>query len=77
MLWRYFSASGVGPIVWIQNGKINAADYIDILQNKILAFPEDEMPLKWEFMQDNDPKHSARSVKTWAFKKKTFGLNFK
>lgn len=64
MLWGCFSASGVGPIVWIQ-GKMNAADYTDVLQNKMLPFAEDEMPLKWEFMQDNDPKHSARSVKTW------------
>ena len=65
MLWGCFSASGVGPIVWIQE-KMNAADYIDILQNKMLPFAEDKMPLKWEFMQDNDPKHSARSVKTWS-----------
>lgn len=44
---------------------MNAADYTDVLQNKMLPFAEDEMPLKWEFMQDNDPKHSARSVKWW------------
>ena len=49
-----FSASEVGQIVWIQ-GKMNAADYIDILQNKMLPFAEDEMSLKWEFMQDNYP----------------------
>ena len=49
MLWGCFSVSGVGPIVWIL-GKMNAADYIDILQNKMLPFAEDEMPLKWEFM---------------------------
>ena len=42
MLWGCFSASGVGQIVWIQ-GKINAADYINILQNKMLPFAEDEM----------------------------------
>ena len=40
-----------------------AANYIDILRNEMLPFAEDRMSLKWEFMQDNVPKHSARSVK--------------
>lgn len=64
MIWGCFSASGVGPIFWVE-GKMTAADYLDILQNQMLPFAEEEMPLKWEFMQDNDPKHSARSVKSW------------
>ena len=44
---------------------MNAIDYINILQNNMLPFAEDKMPLKWEFIQDKDPKHSAISVKLW------------
>lgn len=64
MLWGCFSASGVGPIYWI-NGKMCAVDYVEILKNQMLPYSEEEMPLKWEFMQDNDPKHSSNLVKSW------------
>ena len=64
MLCGYFSASGVGPIVCIQE-KMNAADYREILKDKMLPFAEDKKPLKWEFIKDNNPKHSDRSVKSW------------
>lgn len=64
MVWGYFSFSEVGPIYWI-DGKINVVDYLHILENKMLQFVEEEMPLNWEFKPDDDPKHSSKLVKSW------------
>ena len=69
MVWGCFSESGVGPIYLI-NGKMCATDYLEILSNIMLPYASEEMPLRWEFMQDNDPKHSSKIVKEWFRKKK-------
>lgn len=31
----------------------------------MLPFAEDDMPLKWIFQQDNDPKHTSKLAKEW------------
>lgn len=64
MLWGCFSSYGVGPIYMIE-GKMCAPDYLNILRTTMLPFAKEEMPLKWEFMQDNDPKHSSKLIKNW------------
>lgn len=64
MLWGCFSASGVGPIYWIKD-KMCAKDYVNILNSIMLPYAEEEMAIKWEFMQDNDPKHSSKLATQW------------
>lgn len=64
MVWACFSYYGVGPIHWIQN-IMDATQYVHILQNVMLPYAEYEMPLKWTFQQDNDPKHTSRLAKSW------------
>ena len=31
----------------------------------MLPYASEEMPLKWVFQQDNDPKHTSRKAKQW------------
>lgn len=64
MVWSCFSASGVGPVFWIRE-KMCAPDYLNILNSVMLPYAEDYMPLRWEFMHDNDSKHASRIIKSW------------
>lgn len=64
MVWGSFSYNGVGPLHRIQ-GIMKATDYVEILQECMLQYAEDNMPLRWIFQQDNDPKHTAKCTKEW------------
>lgn len=64
MIWGCFSWYGVGPLFWIKD-KMNAAMYVDILENIMYPYAEMNMPLKWTFQQDNDPKHTSKAAKQW------------
>ena len=44
--------------------------YKEILENFILPYAEENLPLVWKFQQNNDPKHIAKSVKIWFNAKK-------
>lgn len=64
MVWGYFSGHGLGPIHKI-DGTMDRFMYRDILQSVMLPHAEDQLPLKWIFQQDNDPKHTSNTVRTW------------
>ena len=59
MVWRIFSAQGLGLLVEI-NRILNADIYKDILENNLLSYAEETMPQNWRFQQDNNPKHTSR-----------------
>lgn len=64
MVWGCFSGQGIGPIHKI-DGIMDRFMYRDILKDVMLPYAEEEMPLKWTFQQDNDPKHTSKVVKEW------------
>ena len=45
--------------------KMDSFVYRDILAIHMLKYAEWEMPLRWVFQSDNDPKHSSKLVKDW------------
>lgn len=62
MVWGAFSWHGVCPIVRIMS-KTDQQVYKNILVNHVIPYAEDNLPLMWRFMHDNDPKHTSRVVK--------------
>lgn len=64
MIWGSFSYNGVGPIHQIK-GIMDQRMYAEILNEVMLPYAEENMPLKWVYQQDNDPKHTSKLVKEW------------
>ena len=64
MIWGYFSYYGGGPI-YHTPGIMDQFEYIRFLEEVMLPYAEEEMPLKWVFQQDNDPKHTSKQVASW------------
>lgn len=69
MVWGCFSYYGVGPVYRIP-GIMDQHGYIKILDEVMLPYSEEEMPLKWVFQQDNDPKHTSKRATAWFQTKK-------
>lgn len=40
-------------------------EYIKILEEIMLHYAEEEMPLKWVFQQDNNPKYTSKWATPW------------
>lgn len=62
-IWGCFGFLGVGHAVVI-NGKLNAATYLDVINEEMLASPRLCVPdpANFTFQQDNDPTHKAKIV---------------
>lgn len=65
MVWGCFSYNSIGPIHQI-NGIMDSLHYKSILNDVMLPHLEWEMPLKSIFQHDNDPKHTAKIIKSWS-----------
>ena len=60
-VWGGFSMHGMGPIHKI-NGIMDQTIYKNIMKNVLLPYSKEYLSLNWIFMQNNDPKHKAKSV---------------
>jgi transposase len=69
MVWGCFSRDGVGPIHRIE-GIMEQVMYKNIISDIMLPHARRFMGRGWLFQQDNDPKHTAKSVKEFFNKKK-------
>ena len=68
MIWGCFSVNGVGKISVI-DGKMNAQKYKKILQENLMSSVESlDLISDYIFLQDNDPKHTAKSTKSGCLK---------
>ena len=69
MVWGCFSAKGLGPLVRIE-GKMNHKDYINILEDNLLPFIQENYSTNhYKFQDDNAPVHTAKNVKKWMSEK--------
>lgn len=65
MFWGCFAASGPGRLVTV-NGIMKKEDYIGILNDNLKESARElSLGRRWSFMQDNDPKHTAKMTKKW------------
>ena len=65
MQWGCFSAAGTGRLVRIE-GKMNGAKYREILDENLLQSAEDlRLGQRFTFQQDNNPKHTAKTMQEW------------
>lgn len=65
MLWGCMSSTGVGEIHFI-DGIMNQYYYLKILKQHLLSSAEKlGIQQNFKFYHDNDPKHSARTVREW------------
>ena len=66
MVWGCLGWEGVGRLAEVE-GKMNAEQYVDILENNLLpSMEESGISLKDViFRQDNDPKHTSKRAKEW------------
>ena len=74
MIWVYMRAKGVGEMTSI-DGTMNACGYTKILADKMTPSLQ-ELGRRGLFQQGNGPKHTAKSCKGVACKKKSvnYGL---
>lgn len=61
MVWGCFSRYGVGPLARIEK-TMDRFMYAEILKNQMIPHAKKNMPPRWIFQQDNDPKHKSKHV---------------
>jgi hypothetical protein len=69
-VWGCFSAAGVGRLYRVRNN-LDSTQFKTIIRQQMLPSAATLFPTtEWLFQQDNDPKHTARTVVSYMQKKK-------
>ena len=69
MLWGCFLAAETWRLVRIE-GKMNGAKYGEILDEDLLQSAQDlRLGRRFTFQQDNNPKHTAKTMQEWLWDK--------
>ena len=69
MLWGCFSAAGTGRLVRTE-AKMNRAKYTEILDENLLQGSQElRLGRRLSFQQDNNPKHTAKTMQEWLWDK--------
>lgn len=74
-VWGCFSGLGVGPVRKIE-GTLDQYQYKQILEETMLPYAEENLPVTWTFQQDNDKKHTAQSVRAFLVKESVTVLDW-
>ena len=64
ILWGCFSLAGTGRLVRIE-AKMNGAKYREILDENPQSAQDLRLGRRFTFQQDNDPKHTAKTMQEW------------
>ena len=64
MMWGCFASCGTGNIVKV-DGIMLKEQYMKILAENLKTSVDNLNLVDWTFQQDNDPKHTAKIIKTW------------
>ena len=49
----------------VMRGRQNTAAYLRIMEDNLLPFFDEEMPVGWIYQQDNAPIHVSESARSW------------
>lgn len=59
VIWNCFSFNELGSLVII-DGNMNQFMYVDILKTYMPPYVKQNLPARWYFQQDNDPKYKSK-----------------
>lgn len=64
MIWACFSFYGYSKLA-ILEGKQESLTYCSTLDEYLIPYTDDNMPLRWTYMQDNSSIHRSKVSKKW------------
>lgn len=64
VVWGGISVHGQTPLMFMV-GRQATSDYLKIMEEVIIPFGQDNMPIRWIYQQDNAPIHVSKDALDW------------